>query len=764
MTRKEVIIMKQYFMKHNHKGAGLVSVIVAIAFVAILGSIIISATLSNYRMKQTNLKTKDSFYHAEKALDEVRIGLQDLVSDAIRRSYLEVMENYSTYDLATKKDLMESVFYETIWTNLAEDPVTHNTYDLSKLTSLLVESTWAGGDLATGYGAILSSNNNQMITYDNEGVVLKNLEVYYRDEKGYVSMLQTDIKLVIPDLQFASNTSLTDISEYSIIADQRLQTAGRGNHQINGNLYTGELSMPGLAAYASTSERLTMDFLNTSNLIVKKQIQLTNGTLRTNNQNIWTNQLINESSILSLQGNCYVKNDLVLQGNDALATISGAYYGYGNHLTNADESSAILVNGQNCTLDLSHTTLLTLAGHGFIGTKSHNYGSLTGGTTGFGNDVFTGESIMVKSNQLIYLVPAECIGVSYSIIDGAKVTGKSKYGRNPLVASTSDGSVSPYAEIATNPGMYDLISDSVISDKLGYPLSRYIKYQDGVPQVEKVFVQTNGETLVYFYMMFKNENAANLFFRDYYSKNMEQIQAYADFYTNGISMNNPAFMLRLQLAGNVMLENGGSTSVLPNTIDDASAKLTASSLNYTKTFDALCSRLVFQYSELSGLHETDLTRDIVFENIVDKTTLKQFMLNYDSYTSGIPKTLTFSNATSSALIIDNEGMDAYHYTGTVDANVHLIIATGDVSVDADYSGLIISDGTVTLSQGVDVTSNQAQVREATNLSREIEGVNWNVIGFFWDGTELINAMGQDEDMIGAVALSDLVVYENWTKK
>ena len=42
------------------------------------------------------------------------------------------------YDIVTKKDLMESVFYETIWSNLAVNPATHDAYDLTKLSSYLI--------------------------------------------------------------------------------------------------------------------------------------------------------------------------------------------------------------------------------------------------------------------------------------------------------------------------------------------------------------------------------------------------------------------------------------------------------------------------------------------------------------------------------------------------------------------------------------------------------------------------------------------------
>ena len=747
----------------KNKGAGLISVIIAIAFVAILGSIIMSITMTNYKMKQTNLKTQESFYTAEQALDEVRVGLQGVISQAVSTSYLQVMENYSAYDLKTKKDLMESVFFETIWQNLAENPSTHTTYDISKLTAYLVNTTWAGGDLANGYGAILSSDSNQMITYDDEGVVLKNLKVYFRDERGYVSMITTDIKLVIPDLQFTSSTNLTDLSQYCIIADTGLITAVSGSSKISGSIYAGSLSMPGSSAMANTTGRLSLNFPDEYNLIVKNGIKVQNADLNVANSTLWANDIVGESSNLTLGSSTNLNNDLMLSGSKTSVIINGNYNGYGNHLTDADQSSSIIINGKDATLNLASTTALTLAGHAFIGTKSYNVGSATGTVTGVGSDIYTGESISVKSNQLIYLVPAECIGVSYTTAGGGKVVGKSVYGRNPLVASSSGVSVSPYEELAAHPELYDMISDSVVSEKLGHPLSEYLNYINGVPQVDKVFVQTNGETLVYFYMTFKDENAANQYFQDYYSVNSEQISRYADFYTNGITMNNPAFMLRLQLAGNVMKYSGATASVQENTVDNGSAKLAASSLNCENTFKALCTRLIFQYSELTNLHATDLTKNIVFDNMVDMSSVSAFMTQYNSYCVGIPKTYTFGTGSSKALLTDNASTTPYHYTGNLDKDVHLIIATGDVSVDSNFSGLILANGTVTLGAGVTVTANADQVREATEISQTIDGTNWNVIGFLWDGSELLNAMGNVNGEENSVDISNLVIYENWTK-
>lgn len=749
--------------QNKNRGAGLVSVIIAVAFVMILGSVVISATMSNYRMKQTNLRTKDSFYNAERALDEVRTGLQGVISQAVSNSYLQVMENYSTYDLQTKQDLMEAVFFETIWANLAENPVTHTTYSVNKLTSYLVETAWQGGNLTDGYGAILSSDSNVLMTYDDDGVVLKNLEVYFRDEQGYVSVINTDIKLLLPDLQFSSGISLTNVSEYTTIADEEFIAADRGSNQITGSLYTGQLTLPGEQSLATTTGRLKVEFSDANNIIVKNKIIAEYADLIADGNTIWANDIKGYDSNLTLGSSVNVKNDLALEGTGTHVTLNGIYNGYGNHLTLSEESSAIIINGKDAVLDLNGVSTLTLAGHAFIGTKSKDVGSPTGSVPGSGKDIYTGESITVKSNQLMYLVPPECIGVSYQMTGGSKVVGKSVYGRNPLTATASGGGISPYQELNAHPELYDMISDTVISDRLGNPLSKYIKYVAGKPQVEKVFVQTNGETLVYFYMSFRDEDAANQYFQDYYGLNKEQIEEYMDFYTNGISMRNSNNMLRRQLAGNVLIYDGITTQLQKNTLSNGATKLAAANTTAQDTFDALCTRLVFQYSELTNVKETDLTKDIVFDNIVDIATLKNFMTTYDSFTTGIPKSYKLGAGASKTLLINNELTKTYHYDGTTDADVHLIIATGNVSVDANFSGLILSDGIVTLAPGVSITANTSEVREALEASSVLNGVTWNAIGFFWDGKELLNTMGSASGDGDSIRLSDLVIYENWTK-
>ena len=67
--------------KQQNRGFSLFTVIIAVSLVGILGMLILYIALSNFQMKITDLKGKDSFYTAERALEEIRTGLQEDVGD-----------------------------------------------------------------------------------------------------------------------------------------------------------------------------------------------------------------------------------------------------------------------------------------------------------------------------------------------------------------------------------------------------------------------------------------------------------------------------------------------------------------------------------------------------------------------------------------------------------------------------------------------------------------------------------------------------------
>ena len=81
--------------RQQNQGFSLFTVLIAVSFVGILGLLVLYIALSNFNMKITDLKGKDSFYTAERALEEIRTGLQEDVGNAMSKAYTQVLESYN---------------------------------------------------------------------------------------------------------------------------------------------------------------------------------------------------------------------------------------------------------------------------------------------------------------------------------------------------------------------------------------------------------------------------------------------------------------------------------------------------------------------------------------------------------------------------------------------------------------------------------------------------------------------------------------------
>jgi len=132
---------------------------------------------------------------------------------------------------------------------------------------------------------------------------------------------------------------------------------------------------------------------------------------------------------LTLFANAYIADDLEINGEDAAVELHGNYYGY-NYSQTPDSlrvlaeyatgkshtnSSAIIVNGNNANVDFSGLSELYVAGRSYISTstvRTVNVSSTDNSvTTTFDSDtnkdnedIRTGESIAVRSNQIAYIV------------------------------------------------------------------------------------------------------------------------------------------------------------------------------------------------------------------------------------------------------------------------------------------------------------------------------------------------------------------------
>ena len=97
--------------------------------------------------------------------------------------------------------------------------------------------------------------------------------------------------------------------------------------------------------------------------------------------------------------------------------------------------------------------------------------------------------------------------------------------------------------------------------KLGY----YLKNGN---EVQKIVVRpsSGGDSLVYFYMQFADEEKANLFFAKYYDLNKDAVDRYMEKYIKTINLpTTGSMLLKVSMAGNTVTDNLPEAEIDPNT-------------------------------------------------------------------------------------------------------------------------------------------------------------------------------------------------------
>jgi hypothetical protein len=95
--------------------------------------------------------------------------------------------------------------------------------------------------------------------------------------------------------------------------------------------------------------------------------------------------------------------------------------------------------------------------------------------------------------------------------------------------------------------------------------------------------------------------------------------------------------------------------------------------------------------------------------------------------------------------------------------VHLVIASGDVTVDCNFRGLIIARGTVTLTRrATAVAADASLVQQAFGLSDEND---IRPADYLRDGSSYLTMSGQSKSGEDADSgYSSYVTYSNWTRQ
>lgn len=812
----------------QNKGFSLITVIIAVSFIGILGLLVLYMALSNFQMKITDLKGKDSFYTAERAIEEIRVGLQEDVGNSMSEAYIKVLETYDkdenlkdvVLDKQRQNDFVNE-FIKKLADRLEKDS-DQSKYDLDYLKKYLDMEISENETLIV----TTPSDKEPVMTKDNKnGILLKNLKVIYVDPKGYASVIETDIRLGIPKVQFPTPSTLPDLMNMIVVAGKGIICEG-GETKISGSIYSGILQdindntilekNPYTSIWIKSGTNL--DIQDGEKIVSAGEIYTEPNASFTSEAGVtlWAQGVKLSSAQVNLLGTTYLSDDLTIEsGSGSRVTVQGEYYGYGypesarsslnKYMYDNQEkrwsdtalSSSIVINGKNTTLDLSGVRKIMLAGRSYIGTSKVSNS----------NDIMMGESITVKGTQLAYLLPPE-------LIDASKLKDPEMEIKNPM--SVSDYENSGLKQMNSVP----LKMDAEVPE-LGNKSLNEIGIDSEKP-VQKVFYSNNAdEGYVYLYLNFKDSKASSDFMYDYYMNNSTvktNLDKYLSFYfsgtNSGIKVKDMKNYIRYVTNGNVLsyegseaTENGTTAkgSMAVATSPEVSQALLQEQTNYQNMWYALNRKMITSVDLLNkevkdsdGLvhNEKEDTDRNVFDNMVNEKEMVQFLQEKhpeslkEEFTAdeddGLQAIMVHNGRSSTFQIKNDDGTtsettvsgknEPLKITSAMADKLRLVVCTGDVIIDqgVHFQGIIMAKGRITLGAGASLESaplEAARVFQAQMNKTEGENKKISPKSFFWEGDKYVlgNTNTSDETTdTGRVSdtydLADCVTYENWRKE
>lgn len=742
-------------------------VIVAMAIVAVLAVTVLWIALVNLQMKVTDEKNTDNFYSAEGVLDQICTGLQGDISKAYSAGYTKVMEEYS--DSSSNEAKRQSDFataYVKKLKELLEADSTGMTYNMSKLKGyvdpeLLQEDTYPHAVISST-SAAPGSDDGLLEVYTNRSVI-KGIKVEYTDEKGYKSIIETDIFLAVPSMSFTASGGVPELFTYSLVGNDGLEIKqGVDKVDLSGNLYAGSDYAVG-SSNTTTSitipDNATLEVSDSSYLIAEGDIEVGNheGFTASSHNNsklvvdrdcqLWTDNINVNGATVTLEGTTYVSDDMTLKGSGSKVTLgkdnNGKYVGFGNDSSSATGSSAIIINGRDSSVDMTGLKELMLAGTAYINTSAIVNNSGVGTSN---NNVAMGESISVKGDQIAYLVPPECIGT-----DGNAADSQSVYDKNPL-------SYSEYEDITSSGNdkkAYQEINENVVSSKTGKALSAYIPAGSNIGgYIRKVFVPSaDNDGLVYYYLNLPTDSAAS-YYEDYYNTDSSKLQKYTDFYTKSIQVNETA---SIYTAGNCSFYDGTNLNLIKGIVDGVD--IDAESESVKKTYTALNSKLITDYSSLPE----NATTVSLFTNIVNNTNMTEVTNGQANKTKEFET--EYQGKDYRAVVVDG----SYKFDASAKSkNVSVIVATGNVEIDTDFTGTIVAKGKIIVNQNCKIDNGTQEVFKALLLEAVSDDSDaLHLYDVFMDGSDYLGnvskASGKKQEDT-QIDYSSLITYQNWTKE
>ncbi|MDE6600588.1 MAG: hypothetical protein K2K90_00205 [Lachnospiraceae bacterium] len=812
--------------RRDDRGSAIVIVIIAMAMIGILATTMLWMAYMNYMIKVADIRNKNSFYSAEEVVEQVMSGLRRESAEAVGVAYRDVLANWDNLSSEeARSNVFMTTYLDTLVDKLKDTSRGAAYYDRTKLEAYVDAGIFQRGTPAVGvdedawdHGGPLGEplGDSVMEIVNNNSIILKNIYVSCTDSDDRVSIVQTDICLDVPKLIFENNGSIDALYQYSLIGNEGITVQVPGILRTEGSVYAGT-DVDGKGGFLVDSGT-TMTMEDALRVISKGDITV-NGpssglTVRDvlgEDNRVYAKNITLYSAAVSLDSKVYVANDMTLDGVGSRVALTKEYYGYGNATSNglpgeaaidSADSSAIIINGKDSTVDMSMVTRLLIAGHSYIGQDTtsaeaaNNKAQIEAGLLPPRTPVMMGESIAVKGGQVAYLVPAECIGT---------LKGESVVGQNPINADKEN-------DITDFQNAYGTDFKEVDFDRKVYRLGGKSLSEFGVADmnhIRKVYAPYRGGSLLYYYLVMDKTNAERYFVQYYdFHANREEIDTYFNRYLSGgfqlgdfanpknqyTILGNSLVSSALSASGVTLLTGVDQTTLnppagAPGDGGDPAAPVdpdayTETGINAEEVVNdrtdaavlALSDQIRAEYKGLNynlkevappALADPDVdpveaAKHYVFNSVIKEAEVEQYLT--DNHVNHV----TYETSSGLQAHLAKGDVNLSGITGVDPAKLRLLVCFGDVTVDRDFTGLIIAKGKITVTGANNIRLGGTDLASVLEAESKITGDTRTPIDMFVNGggSMLNGAQAPDVDGAGNLVLdySELVRYMNWIKK
>lgn len=794
--------MELWIRKKRNSGSSIVIVIIAMAMIGILATTLLWMSYINYKIKVNDIRNKNSFYSAETVMEQIVAGLQKETSDAVAVAYQEVLSNWEELGSESNRySSFASMYLDTLVKHLRDSEKGDGYYSRDILEGYVDTTIWGNVNKTAWNNGTDETDASKakapvMELVNGNSLILRNVFVSYMDGDR-LSIVSTDLCLDVPQIVFTkSSSSIDDLYDYLLIGNQGISlTQGSGQVTGDGSIYAGTDDKGKGGIIINPASSLAIN--NGRYVISKGEIDVVGPgagfivrDAKETGSSVYAKNLDLQSGTISLDSKTYIANDLTLSGSGSKATLTKEYYGYGTSTamglesdpTDQENSSAIIINGQNSIVDMSGVNTLMLAGRAYIGTNTtkeelDQNAAAAVEDAGKKNEkaVLMGESITVKGGQIAYLVPTECLGI---------YNGETIIGQNPLTQDQATKMQAYKDQYGTD---FKEVDFTRPVGRLGGQSLAFFGVAD-MDHIRKVSTQyvgggTESKSLTYYYLVMDADNAAK-YYQTYYlnGSNKESIDHYFKKYATGgillgdyTSAQNSYTILGNALVSDALSQSGvsllASTNTTTNTMTPA--EVFQKSGEIANVYKGLTTNLSEDGASASTFRNVfdSVIKDKITTKQADGTdhvdTIQEYLVN-----NGTGGTMEFTTEDGLKGIITTGNYTLSSATGGA-SKVRLIVSLGDITIDRNFTGLAIAKGTITIKAAItngasSLKRNKMELYKVLNATTGAEGDTITPMAFFVNGETSLADGAQEAPTDDAgnlnIDYTGIVRYVNWEKR